>query len=393
MKYTSIDIFCHVVDNFGDIGVVYRFAREFQRNSPEVTIRVFVDDLGAFAQINQQIDKSRNTQTIDSITYLNTNSLTADSFRNSGIGDVLIEAFACEIPEFIMERAYFESKLLINLEYLSAEEWVEGYHLKESLLPKGTLKKFFYMPGFTKTTGGIILNSSVPHEQKTPFEYLTPLITNVLAPTTIRFNPEERSVFGTIFTYLRDFSSLLQTLIKNEWQQFYLLVFGTKSREGILHTLQSRHFEYIGNNYIHFENIHLIFMPYLPQLQYDTLLYHTDFNIVRGEDSLVRAVLAGKPFIWNAYIQESKYQKVKVEALCKNMLQYFDSNDDFSNYFELMMQFNDIEKEEPKIVSEEQYEYFFKNLHKLKHATSKMSYFVQNNCNLIEKISSFITNY
>jgi hypothetical protein len=166
-----------------------------------------------------------------------------------------------------------------------------------------------------------------------------------------------------------------------------------KSREGMRYTLQSQHFEYIGNNYILYENIHLIFMPNLPQQQYDTLLYHTDFNIVRGEDSLVRAILAGKPFIWNAYLQDNKYQKIKVEALCKNMQQYFDSSYDFSNYNELMLRFNDIEKEDPKIESEEKYEYFFKNLHKLKHTTSKMSYFVQNNCNLIKKISSFISNY
>ena len=152
MKYNSIDIFCHVVDNFGDIGVVYRFAREFHKSNPKVTVRVFVDDLSAFAQINPQIDKSLNTQTIDSLTYINTRSLTSELFMSTRIGDVLIEAFGCEIPDFIMERAYYESILLINLEYLSAEDWVEGYHLQESLLPKGTLKKVFYMPGFTKTT-------------------------------------------------------------------------------------------------------------------------------------------------------------------------------------------------------------------------------------------------
>lgn len=393
MKYNSIDIFCHVVDNYGDIGVVYRFAREFQKNSPDVTVRVFVDDLGAFAQINPQIDKSRNTQTIDSITYLNTNSLTSDSEECSRIGDILIEAFACEIPDFIMERAYFESKLLINLEYLSAEKWVEGYHLKESLLPKGTLKKVFYMPGFIKETGGVILNSTIPLDLKTPDEYVAALINNLLAPSTIRFDSKKRSVFGTIFTYLRNFSSLFQTLINNKDQQFYLLVFGVKSREGILYTLKSLTCEYVEKDYIIYENIHLILMPNLPQQLYDTLLYHTDFNIVRGEDSLVRAILAGKPFIWNAYLQEKKYQKIKVDALCKSMLGYFDSEDDFTNYNELMLKFNDIEIEDPKVVSEEQYEYFFKNLHKLKHMTSKMSYFVVNNCNLIKKISLFISNY
>ena len=42
-----------------------------------------------------------------------------------------------------MDVAVFKSKIIINLEYLSAEDWVEGYHLKESLLNKGTAKNSF----------------------------------------------------------------------------------------------------------------------------------------------------------------------------------------------------------------------------------------------------------
>ncbi len=54
MNFGSIDIFCHIIDNFGDIGVVYRFAREFLIKNPFTVIRVFLDDLDTFSKINPQ---------------------------------------------------------------------------------------------------------------------------------------------------------------------------------------------------------------------------------------------------------------------------------------------------------------------------------------------------
>ena len=46
-------------------------------------------------------------------------------------------------------------------------------------------------------------------------------------------------------------------------------------------------------------NLHLI--PFLPQNQFDYLLWLCDLNFVRGEESLTRAIWAGKPFVWHIY--------------------------------------------------------------------------------------------
>lgn len=389
MIFHSIDIFCHIIDNFGDIGVVYRFAREFLIKNPSTTIRVFLDDLDTFSKINFKIDKSIYIQTIDSITYIDWKSLTPEFIDKYGISEVIIEAFGCEIPDFFMKKAYYQSKILINLEYLSAEEWVEGYHLKESLLPEGSLKKYFYMPGFTEKTGGIILNSNaVTNSIKSKADRLL-IINNLLS--SFGTNPISNidAIIGSIFTYLRNFKTLVESAVNID-ENFIFLIFGNKSRDGMMQTLKDMNYKTDNVDRIIYKNIHIIFMPFISQQQYDILLYCTDFNIVRGEDSLVRAILAEKPFLWNAYLQDKKYQKVKVDAFCRMIQKYFDSAIDFTYYHELMLKFNDIEKEDADILPEERYEYFFNNLHKFEHSTRKMSYFLSNSCNLIDKIDTFI---
>ena len=158
MDFNSIDIFCHVVDNFGDIGVAWRFAREFKRRNPFCRTRLFVDEMEVFRKICPLIDPSEPVQEYESITCINSSVLDEETVQKIGVADILVEAFACQIPDMVMDQAFTKSKLLINLEHLSAEDWIEGYHLKESLLPRGTLKKYFFMPGFTSATGGIIIN-------------------------------------------------------------------------------------------------------------------------------------------------------------------------------------------------------------------------------------------
>ncbi|MDO5576746.1 MAG: elongation factor P maturation arginine rhamnosyltransferase EarP, partial [Fibrobacter sp.] len=160
MNPASIDIFCHVIDNYGDAGVVYRFAKEIKKCLHDCDIRVFIDNIETLSSIEPLVDRSKQVQKVGSITFINSHELTSEMVKRLGIAEVLIEAFACEIPNIVYDIAVFKSKLIINLDYLSAESWVEEYHLQQSLLNSGTAKKFFFMPGFTTATGGLILNSS-----------------------------------------------------------------------------------------------------------------------------------------------------------------------------------------------------------------------------------------
>ena len=145
--------------------------------------------------------------------------------------------------------------------------------------------------------------------------------------------------------------------------------------------------------YIRYKNIHLFMMPFIDQNNYDSLLYCCDFNLVRGEDSLARAVLSGKPFIWNAYLQDNKYQRVKTEALLGKMEKYFQNREVFADYSNLLIRFNDVEYEDESLQTDESYTHFFKDLNKIEHATTKMSYFISLNCDLIDNFTNFLIRF
>ena len=374
MDFKSIDIFCHCVDNFGDAGVAYRFAKEFKAAHPVCRVRLFVDDMGTLREIAGGVDVSLAVQEYKSVTCVKTLSLDSALAGALGVADVMVETFACHIPEPLMELAYDNSKLIVNLEYLSAEEWVEDYHLKESLLGRGTVRKFYFMPGFRETTGGLIINSRLEG-------WLDNLIST----------PDDGQLIGTVFTYERGFDTLISDLV-DFGRDTTLLVFGDKSRRGMSATLERAG---CGGAYQRgvCKNIRLIYMPFIDQHDYDTLLCCTDFNIVRGEDSLARALLSGKPFIWNAYIQDEKYQLVKVNALLKTMRPYFDDDGVFAAYSGLMRRFNNAPAESSRQTTTERYGAFFKNLKKIEHYASAIYYFMHRNCNLITKFSDFLRRY
>jgi uncharacterized repeat protein (TIGR03837 family) len=384
----SIDIFCHIVDNYGDIGFVYRFARELRRSRPSLPIRVFVDDLTTFKALEPRVDCSKARQDLDSVQYLRTDSLDPTFVDVYGSAEIVVEAFGCEIPDTYMDKACTKSLLWINLEHLSAEEWVGGYHCKESLLGRGTIKKFFFMPGFTVDTGGVIIGSA-DTEQDQALKRQECL--HVLgAPLNIGIEQFNRSLLATLFTYEKDFSTLLSVVSSLE-KESYLFVFGEKSRASIGASLENLHAKQEVEGHWSIGNAHILFVPFLAQEHYDSLLGFTDFNLVRGEDSLVRAILSGKPFIWHAYIQDKGYQAVKVEALLKRMEPFFENKDVFRNYAGLMAEFNASQSraESGHQTGSAIYFQFLGDLEKIGRATADMGSFMARNCSLIDKFVDF----
>jgi hypothetical protein len=113
------DIFCCVVDNFGDIGVTWRLARQLEReghvpthaseaeegqglaHGSEANVRLWVDDLASFARICPGLDPAQDGQWVAGI-YIQhwRDALPADVIP----AKVVIEAFACELPAPFIER-------------------------------------------------------------------------------------------------------------------------------------------------------------------------------------------------------------------------------------------------------------------------------------------------
>jgi uncharacterized repeat protein (TIGR03837 family) len=111
------DIFCKIVDNFGDIGICWRLAKQLYQEQG-LEIRLFVNHLEVASKIVVGISNERE-QTYEGISIVRWDEETI--FDN--VADVAIETFSCGLPEVYIERMN-KKTVWINVDYLSAEDWV-----------------------------------------------------------------------------------------------------------------------------------------------------------------------------------------------------------------------------------------------------------------------------
>src|SRR5574340_436258 len=152
------DIFCNVVDNYGDIGVAWRLARGLAREHG-LAVRLWVDDLSAFQRIWPAIDPDADQQGSEGVTVCAWRM----PFEATEPAQVVIEAFGCALPESYLEAMARQSPppVWINLEYLSAEPWVADHHGLPSPHPRLPLTKYFFFPGYTPDTGGLLAEADL----------------------------------------------------------------------------------------------------------------------------------------------------------------------------------------------------------------------------------------
>ena len=316
------DIFCTVVDNYGDIGVTWRLAKQLAREYL-IAVNLWVDDLNSFSHILPELNPHQAIQCFDGVTIKLWDKPLSLQYHP---GSVLIEAFACELPTEVIDKItqYHHSTeltapLWLNLEYLSAEDWVDGCHALPSLQASG-LKKYFYFPGFNEKTGGLICErdlfaeranwQSDPSNRDGLFQQLG--LKGIGAADTVI----------SIFSYETEALASLCQLWQSATTKVHALIPIGRSLNSlgsiITHPAQvspGQQFTY-GNLTIHI-------LPMTDQLGFDRLLWSCDFNIVRGEDSFLRAQWAAKPFIWHIYPQEDDYHLIKLRAFmalyCHNL--------------------------------------------------------------------------
>lgn len=352
-KYKNIDIFCDVVDNFGDAGVTYRLARNLAEILPEVRIRLFTNGLSAFSSFSPE------TKGFELLPY---DVLNEKFMREFPAAELIIEAFACHIPEIYYQKALQRECLIINLDHLSAEKWIEGVHLKESLTG-AKAKKYFFMPGFNEYSGGLILDRELTQLEKA----------DLRKDFCVRFGLDGDGLIASVFTYEHDFSNFV-TDILSSGKKTELIVFGEKSQKGFEPFLKLRN-----------DKIKIVFSNFITQEEYDSLLKVTDLNFVRGEDSWARACLSGKPFIWHSYHQEDNYQLVKVRAFNELMKNYFTDADLYQKYSEYQMLFND----RTDGVKDTSFTFFLDNLIEIEAYTGVLSKYLIRNCNLLKNLLFF----
>lgn len=306
------DIFCTVIDNYGDIGVTWRLAKQLTHDFG-INVTLWVDCLASFHCILPQLDPNALTQQHDGITIEHWQTPLVQSWQP---GEVLIEAFACELPDEIKTSliALPHKPLWINLDYLSAEAWIDDCHGLPSLLPNGQTRYFFF-PGFSPKSGGLICEHDLFEQQ---IHWLnTPSLQQAWLH---RLGFEQLAIKGSDSTYISVFSYPTEALtaLSQLWQHgqtpVHLLVPFGRSLDSLEWILADHDTGFtIGQSYrASMLNVHVL--PMTTQEDFDKLLWYCDINIVRGEDSFLRAQWAKKPFIWHIYPQQEDAHIDKLTA-------------------------------------------------------------------------------
>ncbi|MGJ3443280.1 elongation factor P maturation arginine rhamnosyltransferase EarP [Pseudomonas sp. Je.1.5.c] len=302
---TTWDIFCTVVDNYGDIGVTWRLARQLVAEH-DLAVRLWVDDLNAFVRLCPEADANAEQQCQQGV---DVRHWPAD-WQGAAPAQVVVGAFACVLPSAYVEamRAQATPPLWLNLDYLSAEDWVEGCHGLPSPQANG-LRKMFFFPGFTANTGGLLREASLLARrdafQQTPGERA-----RFLQGLGVQLEASARLI--SLFAYENPQLANWLDVLAADPQPSHLLV----PQGRVLADLAC----WLGEAHLPVGAIHqrgaltVQVLPFVSQDDYDKLLWACDFNAVRGEDSFVRAQWAGAPMLWHIYVQEENAHWEKLEA-------------------------------------------------------------------------------
>lgn len=300
------DIFCTVVDNYGDIGVAWRLARQLAAEHG-LAVRLWVDDLASFRKLCPRLDPDLPEQCVDGVSVRRWMS----PFPQVIPADVVIEAFACELPaNYLAAMAAMQPPpVWVNLEYLSAEGWVAGCHGLPSPHPRLPLTRHFYFPGFTPDTGGLLRESGLI-ERRAAFQRepaaqaafwaelgLTP---DPAAVKVSLFGYENAALCELLGAWAEGESPLLCLVPEGRLSPAVAGFFGAVVLAPGDERQQGR--------------LSVRVLPFLEQSRYDRLLWACDLNFVRGEDSFVRAQWAARPLVWHIYPQAENAHWPKLSA-------------------------------------------------------------------------------
>ncbi|TBR11741.1 MAG: elongation factor P maturation arginine rhamnosyltransferase EarP [Rugosibacter sp.] len=294
------DIFCVVVDNYGDAGVCWRLARQLGEEYGW-QVRLYIDNPAPLDRLAP--DHAQSPVAVVPWPHAVSSPVPPDAPHNNP-ADVVIEAFACTLPEEYTEAMARREKkpVWLNLDYLSAEEWVGKMHRMPSPHPRLPLVKHFFFPGFDEHSGGLLREADYD-DRRQAFDAAA-FRTEFGLPEKA---PNELTI--SLFSYpAAPVAQLIQALAQ-ENRPIHLLQPGSNAAAST-HGALSTHP-----------------LPFLPQSRFDELLWSCDLNFVRGEDSFVRAQWAGKPFVWQIYSQADDVHRVKLDAFLHRYIRKIGADD------------------------------------------------------------------
>ena len=340
------DIFCRVVDNYGDAGVTWRLARQLAAEHG-VAPRLFIDAPRALAHMCPAVDAALPVQKVEGVELRLWPQGDAAAGRAVGekggqregagegvgegagggaggnedgcggeaVADVVIEAFACELPgAYVRAMAARAVKpVWLNLDYLSAEEWVEGVHGLASPHASLPLTKYFFFPGFTQATGGLLRERGLLDAHAA---FQADAAAQDAYWRGLGVPGRAQSPTGELRLSLFAYENLALPALLAAWAQGPVPVRCLVPEGRVLPQVA----EFFGmpdaraGSVMARGQLTAHVLPFTDQPGYDRLLWACDWNFVRGEDSFVRAQWAARPFVWQIYPQGDAAHHAKLMA-------------------------------------------------------------------------------
>ena len=328
----KILLLCKVVDNYGDIGFAYRLARSLSALDGSLELTLAVSDLASFSRLAPELDATLPLQRYRGWDVLDASDGAASAAYCASHGlEVVLECLQCGRPDWLDDYLFGgglpggQQVQVVNVEYLTAEDWAEDFHLLKGGTRSPNVRKLNFLPGFTGRTGGLLLDG--------PFLELLAdrklAVGRVLSiPALAGFDPAACNVL--VFSYERDFAPVVRAFSRFHASCASLGVYLAPGR-GAGPFLSA----YRGEGC----PFPLVELPYLAQEDWDALLASCDVAFVRGEESFSRSCLSSRPFVWQAYRQEGAFHLVKLSALLERMRGCF-LPEEFSELAEFFLLYN-----------------------------------------------------
>jgi len=261
-----------------------------------VQVTLWIDALHPLARMAPAVDAACDAQHVDGVQIRRW----CEPWIGSDVPDVVVEAFGCGLPEgYVLALAARDVRPpWIVLEYLSAETWVDGLHGRPSPHPRHGIPRRYCFPGFTASTGGLLrergllrARDAFQRDGASRERWWDGLGIPV---------PVDGELRVSLFCYAGAPVRALVDGFARGSRRVTLLV-----PEGIVDLPSPAALP---------PHVRAYGVPFLPQDGYDRLLWACDLNLVRGEDSFVRAQWAARPCIWQAYPQAGAAHQAKVSA-------------------------------------------------------------------------------
>jgi uncharacterized repeat protein (TIGR03837 family) len=288
------DIFCRVIDNYGDAGVCWRLARQLAAEHA-LDVTLWIDRVATLARLVPAIEEACAAQTGAGVVVRRLD----DDAPAPSLPDMVVEGFGCGLPAPYVNAmaAAATPPDWINLEYLSAEPWVDTAHGLASPHPRLPLTRHFWFPGFTPRTGGLIREAGLLDARDAWRAHET---RETDALRIVLFCYPNRALPALFDAWAEGDERIacvvpegVATAALDAWLHGDVPHAGQRAMRG---------------------RLAVEVVAFMTQDAFDRLLWGAGINFVRGEDSFVRAQWAARAFVWQPYPQEHDAHRLKLDA-------------------------------------------------------------------------------